>query len=41
VKFRAGGEPLRVEDLAEVEIGKNIRTGSATHNGAEAVLAPP
>jgi heavy metal efflux system protein len=38
VKFRAGGEPLRVQDLAEVEIGKNIRTGSATHNGAEAVL---
>jgi heavy metal efflux system protein len=38
VKFRAGAEPLRVEDLAEVQIGKNIRTGSATHNGAEAVL---
>ncbi len=38
VKFRAGAEPLRVEDLADVEIGKNIRTGSATHNGAEAVL---
>ena len=38
VKFRAGAEPLRVEDLAQVEIGKNIRTGSATHNGAEAVL---
>ena len=38
VKFRAGAEPLRVQDLAEVEIGKNIRTGSATHNGAEAVL---
>ena len=38
VKFRAGAEPLRVRDLADVEIGKNIRTGSATHNGAEAVL---
>jgi heavy metal efflux system protein len=38
VKFRAGAEPLRVQDLADVEIGKNIRTGSATHNGAEAVL---
>ena len=38
VKFRAGAEPLRVEDLADVEVGKNIRTGSATHNGAEAVL---
>lgn len=38
VKFRAGAEPLRVRDLAEVEIGKNIRTGSATYNGQEAVL---
>ncbi len=38
VKFRAGAEPLRVKDLAEVEIGKNIRTGSATYNGREAVL---
>ena len=38
VKFRAGAEPLRVRDLAEAEIGKNIRTGSATYNGQEAVL---
>ena len=38
LKFRAGAEPLRVRDLADVEIGKNIRTGSATHNGREAVL---
>jgi cobalt-zinc-cadmium resistance protein CzcA len=38
VKFRAGAEPLMVKDLAEVEIGKNIRTGSATYNGEEAVL---
>ncbi|PTX97104.1 CusA/CzcA family heavy metal efflux RND transporter [Spartobacteria bacterium LR76] len=38
VKFRAGAEPLRVKDLANVEIGKNIRTGSATYNGREAVL---
>ncbi len=38
VKFRGGAEPLRVKDLAEVGIGKNIRTGSATHNGREAVL---
>ena len=38
VKFRAGAEPLRVQDLADVEIGKNIRTGSATFNGQEAVL---
>jgi cobalt-zinc-cadmium resistance protein CzcA len=38
VKFRAGAEPLRVKDLAEVGIGKNIRTGSATYNGQEAVL---
>ena len=38
VKFRAGAEPLRVKNLADVEIGKNIRTGSATYNGQEAVL---
>ncbi len=38
VKFRAGSEPLRVKNLAEVEIGKNIRTGSATYSGQEAVL---
>ncbi len=38
VKLRAGAEPLRVRDLAEVEIGKNIRTGSATYNGQETVL---
>jgi cobalt-zinc-cadmium resistance protein CzcA len=38
VKFRAGSEPLRVRDLADVEIGKSIRTGSATFNGREAVL---
>lgn len=38
IKFRAGSEPLRVRDLAEVGIGKNIRTGSATYNGREAVL---
>lgn len=38
VKFRAGSEPLRVRDLADVEIGKSIRTGSATYNGREAVL---
>ena len=38
VKFRAGAEPLRVRDLAEVAIGKNLRPGSATFNGREAVL---
>lgn len=38
VKFRAGSEPLRVGDLAEVAIGGNVRTGSATYNGREAVL---
>ncbi len=38
LKLRAGAEPLRVRDLAEVEIGKNIRTGSATYNGQETVL---
>lgn len=38
VKFRAGAEPLRVRDLAEVGIGGAIRTGSATFDGREAVL---
>jgi cobalt-zinc-cadmium resistance protein CzcA len=38
VKFRAGAEPVRVKDLADAQIGKNIRTGSATYNGKEAVL---
>lgn len=38
VRFRPGASPLRVRDIAEVAIGTNLRTGSATHNGKESVL---
>jgi cobalt-zinc-cadmium resistance protein CzcA len=38
VKFAAAVMPLRVEDLAEVQIGHAFRTGAATHSGREAVL---
>jgi len=38
VRFRPGAEPLRVRDIADVAVGTNIRTGSATHNGRESVL---
>ncbi|AVQ81088.1 MULTISPECIES: CusA/CzcA family heavy metal efflux RND transporter [unclassified Variovorax] len=34
----AGGIPLRVQDVAEVGIGKELRTGAATDNGREVVL---
>lgn len=38
IKFRAGVEPLRIRDLAEVGIGASVRTGSSTWNGQECVL---
>ncbi len=38
IKFRSGTSPLKIKDIAEVGIGSSIRTGSATHNGKEAVL---
>jgi cobalt-zinc-cadmium resistance protein CzcA len=38
VKFAAAVMPLRVKDLAEVQIGHAFRTGAATHRGEEAVL---
>ena len=38
VKFAAAVMPLRVKDLAEVQIGHAFRTGAATHSGEEAVL---
>lgn len=38
IKFRAGTIPLKISDLAEIGIGSNVRTGSATYNGEEAVL---
>jgi cobalt-zinc-cadmium resistance protein CzcA len=33
-----GGQPIRVGDVAEVAIGKELRTGAATRDGAETVL---
>jgi heavy metal efflux system protein len=38
VKFAGGVMPLRVKDVAEVQIGHAFRTGAATDNGVEAVL---
>ena len=39
LKFRgAGATPLLVQDVAEVGVGSSLRTGSATHDGREAVL---
>jgi cobalt-zinc-cadmium resistance protein CzcA len=33
-----GGVPLRIQDVAEVLLGKELRTGAATENGEEVVL---
>jgi heavy metal efflux system protein len=38
VKFAGGVTPLRVKDIAEVQIGHAFRTGAATDNGVEAVV---
>jgi len=38
LKFGSRATPLRVRDVAEVGIGKAVRTGAATYNGEEAVL---
>ncbi|MGE4180367.1 MAG: efflux RND transporter permease subunit, partial [Limisphaerales bacterium] len=38
LKFGARATPLRVKDLADVVIGKAVRTGTGTYNGEEAVL---
>ncbi|MGK9630568.1 efflux RND transporter permease subunit, partial [Salmonella enterica subsp. enterica] len=32
------GVPIRIRDVAQVEIGKELRTGAATENGREVVL---
>ena len=32
------GVPIRIRDVAQVEIGKELRTGTATENGREVVL---
>jgi cobalt-zinc-cadmium resistance protein CzcA len=34
----SGGIPVRVRDVAEVDIGRELRTGAATANGSEVVL---
>ena len=38
VKFAAGVMPIRVKDLAEVQIGHAFRTGAGTHAGQEALV---
>ncbi len=38
LKFGARPTALRVKDVAEVGIGKAVRTGASTYNGEEAVL---
>ncbi len=38
LKFTGRPAALRVRDVAEVAIGSGVRTGSATHDGEEAVL---
>lgn len=38
LKFGAGVAPIRVRDVAEVAIGRAVRTGAATYNGEEVVL---
>ena len=38
VKFGAGKTAIRVKDVAEVGIGSQVRTGSATYNGEEAMI---
>lgn len=38
VKFAATVMPLRVKDLAEVQIGHAFRTGAGTHDGREALV---
>ncbi len=34
----ANGQPIRIRDVAQVEIGRELRTGAATENGEEVVL---
>jgi len=38
LKFGSRATPLRVRDVADVGIGKAVRTGASTYNGEEAVL---
>ena len=34
----AAGQPIRIRDVADVELGRELRTGAATENGKEVVL---
>jgi len=34
----AAGQPIRIRDIAAVELGRELRTGAATENGKEVVL---
>jgi cobalt-zinc-cadmium resistance protein CzcA len=34
----AAGQPIRIRDVADVEVGRELRTGAATENGKEVVL---
>ncbi|WAC75893.1 CusA/CzcA family heavy metal efflux RND transporter [Roseateles sp. SL47] len=34
----AQGQPIRIQDIASVDIGRDLRTGAATDNGQEVVL---
>ncbi|WP_438397136.1 efflux RND transporter permease subunit [Caballeronia sp. DA-9] len=38
VLANVGGVPVRIKDVAQVEIGRELRTGAATANGQEVVL---
>jgi len=38
LKFGSRATPLKVRDVADVAIGKAVRTGTATYNGEEALL---
>jgi len=38
LRFRAGSQTLKIGDVAGVEVGPEVRTGSATYMGREAVL---
>jgi cobalt-zinc-cadmium resistance protein CzcA len=35
---KAQGQPIRIRDIADVDVGRELRTGAATENGAEVVL---
>jgi cobalt-zinc-cadmium resistance protein CzcA len=38
LKYKGGSIPLKVKDVAKVEVGSSLRTGTSTYNGEEAVL---